>query len=383
MKRLLFTILFIVTFFPGFSKSDKYGLDFSWERIPVCLHLSNGDSDFTKSEIKYISKFPIICIEKNQAYKQYGSMEEGTLSAAKSIKKENKDCKVLFYFNSRIDYGTFYKHGSILEKKPEWAMKDKRGNLVTVQNGRRKTYDITNPEVRKWWCDIAGKWTSDENIDGIFVDAVSQYVVQRKARENQFGKDRFKEIENSLHEMLTDLRKTLPEDKIVIGNFLRGRADLMDDFGMHFLDYTNGGMIEHFCDLLGKSKESIANDIDIINRAAKQEKIIVVKGWPSFNFTQQKSYKNTPQKELEERAKNDIIFPLACFLIGAGKYSYFCYSWGYGYNDGGMIDYPEFNKPLGKPLGNYKKNGWVYTRSFEHADVWVDIEKRKADIKWK
>ena len=122
--------------------TEKYP-DFTWDRVPVCLHLSNGTSDFTPSQIRYIARFPIVCIEKNQAYKKYGNKETGILNAARSIKEQNKACKVLFYWNSRIDYVEFYNYGDILKEHPEWIMTNQNGDWVTVPRSNRRTYDVT------------------------------------------------------------------------------------------------------------------------------------------------------------------------------------------------------------------------------------------------
>ena len=134
MKKI-FTLILIscvqISFVSAEGKSSYP--QFSWDKLPVCIHLSNGADDFTDEQIDFMSRFPLVCIEKNQAYRKYHSMEEGTVSAAKSIKDKNKNCKVLFYWNSRIDYG------ELLNNKPEWAMKDKRGNYVTIQNNESIT----------------------------------------------------------------------------------------------------------------------------------------------------------------------------------------------------------------------------------------------------
>ena len=89
-----------------------------------------------------------------------------------------------------------------------------------------------------------------------------------------------------------------------------------------------------------------------------------------------------PHEEVYRVASERITYPLACFLVAAQKDSYFCYSWGYREQHGSLVDYPEFHKPLGEPKGDAAKDGWIYTRSFEHAEVWVDLSKRTARIDW-
>ena len=77
-----------------------------------------------------------------------------------------------------------------------------------------------------------------------------------------------------------------------------------------------------------------------------------------------------------------VTFPLACFLVAAEAHFYFCYTWGYSEQHGTFDWYPEFDKPLGPPLGEAKRDGWTYRRDFAHAAVFVDLEKQTARIDW-
>lgn len=111
---------------------------------------------------------------------------------------------------------------------------------------------------------------------------------------------------------------------------------------------------------------------------------MTVKGWPDPEFTWINPEKmKLPIEELAGEAREKITFPLACFLAAAQENCYFCYSWGYRERHGSLLDYPEFHKPLGKPKEDSRRNGWVYTRSFEHARVWVNVAERKAEIQWR
>ena len=44
--------------------------------------------------------------------------------------------------------------------------------------------------------------------------------------------------------------------------------------------------------------------------------------------------------------------------------------------------FPQYDKPLGAPLGPATRAGWVYTRRFEHLDVRVDLERKQATLEW-
>jgi len=90
-----------------------------------------------------------------------------------------------------------------------------------------------------------------------------------------------------------------------------------------------------------------------------------------------------PHAELVKLAQEYINFPLAGFLVGAGPNCYFQYTWGWSPDYGTFDWYPEFDKPLGPPKGEAVRNGYVYTREFEHASVFVDLEKKIGKIDWK
>ncbi|MFI3290256.1 MAG: putative glycoside hydrolase [Opitutales bacterium] len=390
MKKLIKTLfLFILTAllagssFASTQEQDKsYFPEFSWDRVPVCIHLCKRRDNFTEDEAKFLARFPVICIEKQQALFKYKTIERGTEIAAAQIKKYNENSKILFYWNSRIDYGSLYNTGFILRQNPDWTLKDLDGEFVTVPWGNIRIYDMTKEEVRSWWLAKAKEYANMPNIDGFFVDATIQYIANIKTQEARFGKEKTKELVASLDILLEELRKQNP-NKFTITNSLHGRTKVIEDMGVSVYKHTDGSMIEHFCDLMGRDKDAIVNDISLIQDAAKRGKSVVVKGWPSFNFTKRKTYEHRPYEDLVAQAKEEIVFPLAAYLVAAGEYSYFCYSWGYNASDGGMVDYDEYNKPLGKPLAEATKDGYIYTREFEHASVWVDVENRQGKIDWK
>ena len=89
------------------------------------------------------------------------------------------------------------------------------------------------------------------------------------------------------------------------------------------------------------------------------------------------------QKDLVKMSQEYITFPLASFLVGAGPNCYFQYTWGWRPEYGTFDWYPEFDKPLGPPKGDARRDGRVCTREFEHASVYVDLQKKSAKIDWK
>ena len=98
---------------------------------------------------------------------------------------------------------------------------------------------------------------------------------------------------------------------------------------------------------------------------------------------------------VRQAAADTLVQSLAPFLIVANEHVFLQYSWFYEMQDGnipcppaiecGMPSswYPEYAKPLGAPKGPAVKNGYVWTREFAHASVYVDVRSRASSkITW-
>jgi hypothetical protein len=120
-----------------------------------------------------------------------------------------------------------------------------------------------------------------------------------------------------------------------------------------------------------------------MRQASREGKIVIFKGWPGFTWWSNKEMIKKPHREIVEVARKNITFPLASYLVGAGPYSYFCYTWGWLGQYGTFDHYPEYDKPLGAPKGEANRDGYKYSREFEHASVFVDLETKDARIDWK
>ena len=80
-----------------------------------------------------------------------------------------------------------------------------------------------------------------------------------------------------------------------------------------------------------------------------------------------------------------LDYILAIFLVCAEKHSYLYPHDGYGIEESAvwLKTFPQYEKPLGKPLGYAKREGYIYTRSFEHLDVFLDIKNKTAKLNFK
>jgi hypothetical protein len=348
---------------------------FSWDRVPVYAHVAKASGDFTPEELDFLAEhFDFITIEKGQAARKYGNTEEGFAAAAREIKKRNPDAKVLFYWNASLDSSTVRWGYEAAKTFPaDGHLKDRAGNPVL----RRKTvpnYELRRPDVRAWWSDAAAKAVREYGADGIFADAMGDPpTANLKTLDEQTVID----LRTARLAMMEETRRKIGPGKLIVYN------GLMRENREKLLRVADGAMDERFGYFAnGSSKEQIAEAIEAVQAVGRDGKIVLIKAWPGFSYREPEMMKK-PHDELARLAKERITFPLACFLVAAQPNSYFCYTWGYREKLGTFEWYPEFDKPLGAPQGEARRAGWTYRRTFEHVDVFVDLETRTARLDWK
>lgn len=99
--------------------------------------------------------------------------------------------------------------------------------------------------------------------------------------------------------------------------------------------------------------------------------------------------------QVRQAAADVLVQTLAPFLIVVNEHVFLQYAWFYEMQDGnipcpsgiecGMPSswYPEFTRPLGPPKGPAVRDGFIWTREFEHCSVYVDARSRNASkITW-
>lgn len=345
--------------------------EFNWDRTPVYGHLGKSPDDFTPAELDFLAgHFDFITIEKGQAVRKYGQTEEGIYEAARQLKRRNPRMKVLFYWNTLLDYPLYKARERV---KPEWHLKDRHGRPA-LKSGTIPRYDLTIEDVREWWSDVAAEAMKKAPLDGIFADALLQTTGSGMAA--IAGAEKTARMRDGLEAMLSLTRRKIGEDKIILANDLRGAS------GREYLDWdVSGGVIEHFGAFQTADAASMAADMETLGIGSRKSKIVVLKAWPGFTWLDAEMMKR-PQEELAALARERITFPLACFLCGAQRDSYFCYSWGYREMHGTLEAYPELARPLGPPKGKAVREGFIYRREFQHASVRVDLAQKSAKIDW-
>jgi len=373
LALVLFTALLIG---PVVSLHAAEGFpDFSWDRVPLYAHLGIGDGLKPEQTNFLADRFRLITftggITKN-------SVEPSIAAAARAIKQRNPKAKVLFYWASDMP-------------KHQWKQSNATfpdGGYLHVRKGKKTdslVFDVCRQEVRNWWSGVAAKAVRDYSCDGIFVDGATAGCPDGPWS-RMFGKEKAAAMDEAVFAMLKEARKKMGPDKLIVFNPLHGSDENRRGLGEQYLPVTDGAMVDDFdrgANIKRQSPEYMANTIQVMRKASQDGKIVVFKAWPGFTWWSDKELMKKPHEEQYRVARGQITFPLACFLVGAGPNCYFCYTWGWLGEYGTFDWYPEFDKPLGAPEGEAKRDGWTYRREFEHASVFADLEKRTAKIDWK
>ncbi len=377
---LLPKFLFLIGLFlfqTAYSQNDKHYPKFTWDKVPVAFHFGKKGDLLTKKEAKFVASHSnFVVLEKAHGFPKYKYSEESIAADAAVLKKFNKDMKVVFYWNAFLDYSMYKAHNEY-QKHPDWWLKTAKGEL-DLKSDKIKRYDLSNKKLRKWWASIADKNLKNKNIDGVFFDALNQ--VTSPGNKRLWGVEKYNAIQQGLKDLIKETRCKIGDDKLIVYNGIRSTPIRIT--GNDFPENTDAIMIEHFGYFNSRTKESMLSDIQEMEKAGKTGKIVVFKAWPENSWLNKK-FMAKSEKVKKKISKEHLNFALASFLAGAQKHSYLIYNWGYRLSMGSLSWYPEFNKPLGKPLNDMQTNGWILTRDYEYASVWVDLENKKAKIDWK
>lgn len=368
------------TLFDGTLYNPKpFYPNFSWNVTPQYFMFGDGTKNLSLDDAKFISeRTAFICIEKNHAIQVHGAAEIGTKFEVKTFKQLNPDIKVLYYFNSAYawpftSYNKNFSRAKI-DNYPElksYLIKDEKTGDLTHRNNIFN-FDVLNPEFRDWWVKTVVQGVADSNTDGVFIDQMHGFVWLRR--------DKTKEVKEAMGLMMAELRKALPKDKILLGNNAVRVKEVFPSVDAFMYEHYNANTL---------TKERLLEDWELMKDVAKAGKLLVYRIGVEAeeNVAKKIEGMNYKQKNpiLEPISKERLEYFQAAFLIGAEPYQYFQYGWGWRLDTGPLVDYPNLMKPLGKPKGIFKRvseNKWEFTREFEHANVWIDTENKKAKITW-
>ncbi|MGJ8653777.1 MAG: putative glycoside hydrolase [Opitutaceae bacterium] len=345
--------------------------EFSWEATPRYFMFGDKNGLLRPEQVRYISEqTSFICIEKSHGLQPLGAAELGAKHEAAAFKKLNPRVKVLFYFNGAYawpytSYNQIFTEEGLMEnpKLEQVLVTDPKTGKLANRYGAR-CYDVLNPYLRNWWVATVARGVRESGCDGAFIDQMHGNV--------EYRKDKAEAIEKAMGEMMAALKEALGPDKILLAN------NAYSDAARYVYPVSDAIMFENYA-RQKSNKESLLQEWQEMLRNAKAGKISV------FRLGVEGTWRGHMQPNMPQLSKEKLEFAHACYLIGAQPYSYFMYSWGWKLATGPLVDYPELRRPLGAPKGAYTRStreGWEFTREFEHASVWVNTETREAKITW-
>lgn len=328
------------------AKLDNAFPNFSWDRVPRTMLVRKASQSFTADEAERIANhYDFVVLEKAN-----GGIN-GYYDKAAALKAYNPDIKVVFYWNSRIYYGHNNVDDSINDNWDEYIDPD-----FTIRDGL-STYQQNNPDLIDWWVGVCNKMMGLEAgyasngtalqpspIDGTFIDktGVPSYMLQ------------------PLYEGATD-------DKFIMNNNAGNR---------NRLPYLDGTYREGWSD--GGSSSGVAEAIAIAQESGRNQKLTMLRNPTS-------GLKN--KREMEDA----VDYVLGVYLSYAEEYAYFYHQQSVDATDSDwqwLTDYyDQFQRPLGQPLGDAIKDNYIYSRSFEHCDLYLDLDTdtggKLSRILWK
>ena len=220
--------------------------------------------------------------------------------------------------------------------------------------------------MRDWWVKAALGMVSNPVIDGVFVDKVHETSGELFAGGVPAS---------DYLSMLVALDEHLPEGKLHTGNTLRNSRK---NGNRSYMQIMEGSYLEGWASPDPDSStpqstaDAIAVSIQLMREALAKGKIIM--------------FKTAGNSSSQEKLEDTVDYPLALFLIVAETNAYLSYQGSVDARQAAWLcdtSYvPEFSRPLGRPLGDPARDGYVYTRSYEHVDVRVDIATGEALLAW-
>ncbi len=349
---------------------------------------------YTDKMIEKLAAHQVVMLEKANGHETYGSIEAGTLAAAERIKQINPRCKTLFYWNACIRFSPYEANAEFDAREADWAMHRKDTGEVVKFRDYLRYYNLAVPDMREWWVQTALGMLDQKAIDGVFIDAIMQIGLAGYTLNNRMV--HAPEKAKGYWLMAEDLRRRMPEDKLLIGNALR--IAFTENGNIEHLEYLDGSYLENWSFHAGHDKSAddharvIAGSIEVMQKALKMGRIVMLTSGPMGAMEDGKilggkkvEHRNQARKLAAMR--RDITFPLAVFLTIVEPYAYFSYHSGVDARpaqkhiwDNNVFEV--LKRPLGKPLGPFKREGYVFTRKFTKLEVMVNVMTKEAKITW-
>ncbi|NRD20683.1 T9SS type A sorting domain-containing protein [Winogradskyella eckloniae] len=348
--------------------------NFSWNKIPRWVAVRSNNALSEEAVTSIAENYQLVMLEKAN-FQGFEYIEDGIENLASRIKTQNPNLTTLFYYNTRINYFGYEANEEYNSNVASWS---------TYLDGEiylfKDLYYWYNHDVeamRNWWINTCVNMANLDVIDGVFVDKITN------PNENGDLYNTNGALANNYVTMLSDLNDQLPSDKLIVGNTLRNEREGGNRALMEIMD---GSYIERwdFPSTDQSRADAIAVSIQLMREALQKGKMINFQSSPSYSAIEEEP---ADPDELLAYTIDNVKFPLAVFLLIVEENAYFSYKTGVNAAsnssdlwDTSFID--EFSYFLGEPLSDPIKNGYIYERSFENLDLWVNIETKETVFNW-
>lgn len=321
---------------------------FSWDKVPIYNHLCNKSGPFNSDALAFLSRFPMVTIEKGQGSNNPGYAEDKIIGVAKQLKALNESIQTIFYYNSVLDWNQYRLHEEFLQHPSYW-LQNASGEPVRIPGDHTfkqpkdgmLVFDFGQQVVRDFWASDCINATKTGFIDGCFVD---------RAGEDTFGGNK----------LTPEVAKAYAEGHIKVAVQLQNSVPGVVIANNDQIPGVKATMLEGF----QANEQSIKHMMQVVKEG--------------YMVQAHAGYSGEHCKDIENS--------LAAFLIAAGQYSYYGCSrtW---YVDAEARDWltwhPEYDKPLGHPVGDATLHDDVYERHFASgAVVQFNRKTNEGMIKW-
>ena len=349
----------------------------SWDTVPRALAVHKPNA-WTAEDYARIARYDFLQTNyKNQAM-------------AEQVKKFNPNITIIGYKNLVVYYeGT---KDPLFRDHPDWFLHTGgKPELHGAGAKRHPLNDLRKPETREAWVQEVDRILKIPAFDGILLDGYAK-VTHHPNVERATGQSPPVDYIAGYHQMMDEhVKRSAGLGKIRIGNYLR--ANYPDCAVPEVMKYLDGSYLEWFdhyvklADHLQSYEEYLAAGIQAVQQVAQAGKVIVL----HLRAEDDRDIQVTDDGADPREAGNisgiykNLEYKLSIFLICAEAHSYFQYQGTHNATKEYQMwapDFPEFRKPLGPPKGPAVRNGFTYTREFQHASVRLDLTKRQGRITW-
>ena len=332
-----------------------------------------------------------------------GATEPNVWDMAARLKAIDPTFKTIFYFASETGPLSCYNAYENFMQHPEWWLKDDAGKYVNNSNNI-PVMDYTNANARRWWISVPLNGSTPETVTqghviaGVLADSVGDASVVSKAN---ISPHRMTALVNGKLQMMKEMQDLLTavNGGEVICNGLSFYGDELDD-GLRLLDYCGGVMVEHigvFEDITPENKLNTTKMhqlIAVVQKAVSTKKTVVLGTWPGLlrgfgpgGPTWAGGNAPTSNAGWRKALVDKHPFALAMYLTLADTNVWQQYEVWYSYTQGAVQCpddpdscsgpdpwYPALYQPLGAPKGPPQRSGNTYTREYQHATVYLDLD---------